>query len=81
VRSADAEFLVQPVRSPHRAQAVFYVHANDRNRMTAGDDLGNGTAQSTQGVVVLGGDDTAGVAGGLQDRLFIPGKSASLPTG
>ena len=40
--------------------------------MTAGDDLGNGTSQSTQDVVVLGGDDTAGVAGGLQDRLFIP---------
>ncbi len=49
--------------------------------MTAGGDLGNGTAQSTQDVVVLGDDDTAGVAGGLQDRLFIPGKSASLPTG
>ncbi len=25
VRSADAEFLVQPVRSPYLAKAVFYI--------------------------------------------------------
>ena len=71
VSRAGAESLCQPFRSPYLSKAVPNANPYHRNRTTAGYDLGHGAAQATQDVVIFNADDTASLAGGIQDCLLI----------
>jgi hypothetical protein len=68
---AGAESLRQPLRSAYLSKAVPNANPYDRHWKTAADYLGHGAAQTAQNIVIFGRDDAAGLAGGIQNRLFI----------